>query len=392
MTGSDDRRHAIVVALALFTVGFGTNVSTPLLVRYQERLDLGQTTTLSIFVVYVAGILSTLLIAGPLSDRFGRRPIVVPFVAASGVASLILILGRDSLLALYVGRLLLGVVSGAVIGTGSAWIQEQAGRGNELRMASITTAVLYGGFGLGPAVTAAMEQLLPAPLVLPYLLHAAMAFALVPFVARVPETHRPQRRRPLRIELGIPPGRRTEFLLVLAPTAFWVYGFASSAFALFPVLLRDALDDVDVLVGGATAALTAWSGIMARPISERFGARRGSVIGLWSGTIGLAFGAVAFATDVWPLILPAAVLVGASSGILLTAGLTIISESTGDDTRGALTSAFYVAAYLGMTVPVLVSLLGRVVSTTSALIIVTAVALVTTVGLTNELRRPAALR
>ena len=386
---SDDRRSTIVLGVALFTVGYGTNVSTPLLVRYQERLDLGSTTTLSIFVVYVVGILSTLLIAGPLSDRFGRRPIVVPFVAASGVASLILILGRDSLLALYVGRLLLGVVSGAVIGTGSAWLQELAGRGNELRIASATTAVLYAGFGFGPAVTAIMELLLPAPLVLPYLAHAAMAFLIVPYVARVPETYVPAGpRRPLRIELGIPAGRRVEFLFVLAPTAFWVYGFASSAFALFPVLLRDALDDVDVLVGGASAALTAWAGVMARPVSRRYGARRASSIGLWSGTVGLAFGATAFATDVWPLVLPAAVLVGASSGILLTSGLTIISESTDDDTRGALTSPFYVAAYLGMTVPVLVSLLGRIVSLTAALWIVTAVALVTTIGLSAGLRVP----
>ncbi len=384
---SGERRPAIVLCIALFTVGYGTNVSTPLLVRYQERLDLGATTTLSIFVVYVVGILGTLLVAGPLSDRLGRRPIVVPFVAASGIASLILILGRDSLLALYVGRLLLGVVSGAVIGTGSAWLQELAGRGNELRVASVTTAVLYAGFGFGPAVTAVMEQRLPAPLVLPYLAHAAMAFAIVPFVARVPETYVPVGPpRPMRVELGIPAGRRVEFVLVLAPTAFWVYGFASSAFALFPVLLRDALDDVDVLVGGAAAALTAWAGVMARPVSRRFGARRASIIGLWSGTAGLALGSIAFATDVWPLVLPAAVLVGASSGVLLTAGLTIISESTDDRTRGALTSSFYVAAYLGMTVPVLVSLLGRVVSLTSALGIATATALLTTIGLSAGLR------
>ena len=384
-----DRRSAIVVGLALFTVGYGTNVSTPLLVRYQERLDLDPTTTLSIFVVYVVGILATLLVAGPLSDRLGRRPLVVPFVAASGVASLVLIVGRDSLLALYVGRLLLGVVSGAVIGTASAWLQELAGRGDERRVAAITTAVLYGGFGFGPAVTAAMEQLLPAPLVLPYLTHAAMAFAVVPFVARVPETFvPPEPRRPFRVELGIPPGRRVEFLLVLAPTAFWVYGFASSAFALFPVLLRDALDDVDVLVGGATAALTAWAGIMARPVSRRAGARLASIVGLWAGTSGLALGAIAFATDLWPLVLPAAVLVGAASGILLTAGLTIISESTDDDTRGALTSSFYVAAYLGMPGPILVTLLGRVVSTTSALALVTVAAAVVSIGLSTALRDP----
>ena len=82
-------------------------------------------------------------------------------------------------------------------------------------------------------------------------------------------------------------------------------------------------------------------------------------------------------------------LVGASSGILLTAGLTIISESTDDDTRGALTSAFYVAAYLGMTVPVLVSLLGRIVSTTTAVGLVTAAALVITIGLSAGLREGA---
>ena len=63
------KRDTFLVALGLFVVGYGTNVSTPFLVLYRDRLDLSANATQLIFVVYVVGILSTLMLAGQLSER-----------------------------------------------------------------------------------------------------------------------------------------------------------------------------------------------------------------------------------------------------------------------------------------------------------------------------------
>ena len=111
-------------------------------------------------MVYVIGILATLMIAGQLSDRFGRRRVMIPSLALSALASVLLIIGRDSYGFLIAGRVLLGIVSGLSlgVGVGAAWLQELMGRGNEMRAAIVTTIVTYGGFGIGPPTSAIYER------------------------------------------------------------------------------------------------------------------------------------------------------------------------------------------------------------------------------------------
>ena len=371
----------------LYTIAHGTNVSTPLLVLYQDRLGLGDGRTMGIFVAYVCGILITLLLAGPLSDRIGRRAVCVPSMILSAAASIILVFGRDEFVLLLVGRALLGAASGAFIGVGAAWIQELMGRGSELRAAAITTLTIYLGFGSGPVSTAVFEQWLPSPLVLPLMVHVVLVGLVLPGVLGVTET-RPEPTRPTRIgiEFGWPAGHRREFLMLIAPAAFWVFAFPSNSFALFPVLLRDAMEGFEVLVAGLSGAFTAWAGLLSRPMIARYGARSALPLAMAVGVVGLLLGAISFATDWWPLLLPAAALLGASSGTLMIGGLAITSELADDESRGALTATFYVFGYCGMATPIAITSLSGVWSTTTSLFLLTAVAAVAGVTVARTVR------
>ena len=95
---------------------------------------------------------------------------------------------------------------------------------------------------------------------------------------------------------------------------------------------------------------------------------------MWIGVGGYVIGTVAFVTDLWQLIPVAAVALGAASGTLLTAGLAIIESIADPSNRGALNATFYFAAYVGMAMPVAVTLSARLVSLNPALIGVTATA------------------
>ena len=92
-----------ILAVAVFLVAYGTNLSTPLLVTYRDRLDLGDSATMAIFTVYVVGILAVLPFAGQLSDRHGRQAITIPFVITSAVASLVMVFGQGNLVFLLLG-------------------------------------------------------------------------------------------------------------------------------------------------------------------------------------------------------------------------------------------------------------------------------------------------
>jgi hypothetical protein len=365
------------LALALFSVAFGTNVSTPLLLLYQDRLDLTTFTTTAVFAVYPIGLLPALLWSGPASDVLGRRRLIVPGIVASAFASLVMMAGRDSVAALFAGRFLLGVISGVVFVAASAWMQEIEPSVDPLWPSRLTSMVLYGGFGGSPFVAGVLAQWAPWKLTLPYLVHLALVCVGLWAMTRVPEVGFVRRAGPIRPDLGLPPGTRRAFFEVVAPTALAVFGFASLAIALFPILLRPAMHGIALFVTGANALLTAGATFAAQRIVARIGITRAAPLALGCGGLGCGLGVIAFAGDWWPLVFPAAVALGAASGLAMTSGLRFVDVLTAPQTRGAMTGSFYAVAYAAMTAPALVTSIAKtrtgyivVLSTMTALAVV----------------------
>jgi len=108
----------------MFTVGYGANQFVPLLAVYRRTLGLSDAQATAVFGVYAVGLVPGLLLTGPASDRYGRRPLMLGFAGLSLLATAVLITGRWGTPGLYAGRLLTGVVSGAVFSVGTAWVKE----------------------------------------------------------------------------------------------------------------------------------------------------------------------------------------------------------------------------------------------------------------------------
>jgi len=381
-----NRIHRARVGLALFAVAYGTNVSTPLLLLYQERLELSAWTVTALFAVYPLGLIPALILGGPSSDVLGRKRLLLPFLILSGLASLIFIPGADHLGLLYLGRLLLGVSSGVVFLTASAWMQELRDPDDPIGPARLTGVIMYSGFGLGPLLSGAMGQWLPAPTVAPFVLHISIVAAAIVALGKAQETVELSPGRRIRINLGIPPGRTRAFFGIVLPTALGVFGLASVAFGLFPVLLRPHMDGIELFVTGLVAGTTTSSTFVAQPLVTRLGPRRAAPLALFVGTAGYAFGTVAFTTGLWPLLLPAALLLGYGSGASLTSGLRFVDVLTDPDHRGALAGSFYAVAYAGMTMPVVAASLAGPTGFTPVLAAFTVLAGVGAIWLSRETR------
>ena len=112
------------IAFAMFAVGWGANQFSPMLIVYRHELRLTAGEVAGLFLVYALTLIPGLLVGGPASDRFGRRPVVWPFVALSPLATLLLVLGPRSLAVIAGGRALAGLCSGVVFGAATAWVQE----------------------------------------------------------------------------------------------------------------------------------------------------------------------------------------------------------------------------------------------------------------------------
>ncbi len=369
---------------ALFAVAAGTNVPTPLLLVYQERLGLSPEVLTAIFGFYAAGLVPALFLAGPLSDRLGRRRVALPGMVLSAVASVAFALAGDALQLLFAARFLQGVVSGVVFSVGSAWVAElslTAGDGAGGRRAAFA---MSGGFSLGPLVSGLLGQYAPAPTVLPYLLHTVLVAVGLSLAVRLPETV-DRVAAGVRRTGGAAPavpliGRGDGWLVatVLAPVAVCVYAFPTAVVSAVPVLVE--LPAAGVLVTGLLAGGTLGASTLAAGLQRRLGAWT-AVVGTVLGVAGYGSAAAFTATtDLWWLAL-SSLLLGSGGGMCLAAGLTLTARLAAPTRRGALNSLFLACAYVGFSAPYLIALAARASSPGVPLLVGAAAAAVLAVRL-----------
>lgn len=343
------------VALAMFGVSWGANQFAPLLLVYRTHAGLSETAVTAMFGVYALGLIPALLVSGPLSDRHGRRPVLRPVVAASVLASLVLISGTAWPGLLYAGRFLAGVASGVAFSAGSAWVKELSGSAPEGAGARRAAVALSAGFGGGPLIAGVIAQWLPWPTVLPYLVHVALMLVVAPLMWNAADPGAPAGAvgRPIRRLPAAATAPR--FLRGVAPWAPWVFGTATIGFATLPGLVAARAGGVPVAFNGAITGMTLFTGILVQPLARRLGDVRSPVLGLLAATGGLGLAALVAVTRS-PWLVPLAVLLlGASYGILLVSGLLEVERLADDHELAAMVAIFYALTYVGFAAPYLLA-------------------------------------
>ena len=374
--------------VALFAVASGTNVPTPLLLVYQERLDLSPEVLTAVFGFYAAGLVPALFLAGPLSDRLGRRRVALPGIALSALASLAFAAAGGSVALLFGARFLQGVVSGVVFSVVSAWVGElslASGEGAGGRRAAFA---MTAGFSLGPLVSGLLGQYAPAPTVLPYLVHVAVTCVGLALATRLPETvdfvaSGIRRTAGFAREPLFPPGDGALVVTVLAPVAVGVYAFPTTVVSALP-LLGD-LPASGVAVTGVVAGATLGAGTLVAGLQRRLGPWT-AVVGALLGTAGFGAAAAFVATDGLPWLVAATPLLGAGGGLCLAAGLTLTGRLASPTRRGALTSLFLACAYVGFAAPFLEATAARATSPVVPMVVGAALSAVLAVRLVPVVR------
>ena len=379
LSGTSWRR----VAFAMFAVGWGANQFSPILIVYRHELALSAGVLAGLFGVYAATLIPGLLIGGPVSDRIGRRPVVLPFVVLSPVATLLFVAGPRSLAVIAAGRALAGLCSGVVFGSATAWVQELS---DDPAVSARRSAVaLSAGFGLGPAVASVLAQWAGDPLVLPYLPHVVLGVVAVTVVWRAPETGvaRSAAGRPGAPATwpGWPPRalRSRRFWLAVAPAAPWVFGSATLAFVVLPQEVTSARS-LSVGFAGLATAMTIAGGLAAQPLARRLEARQrlaANIAGLGCAVAAslLAVGAVAASSPV--IAIACAVLYGLAYGFCLVSGLRESERLASPREHGAVVACFYVLTYVGFAGAYLVDGLDVLVGRTGAFVVLAVAGAVT---------------
>ncbi|MBG6217631.1 MFS family permease [Arthrobacter sp. CAN_A6] len=379
-------------ALAMFTVGYGANQFVPLLAVYRRTLGLSDAEATAVFVVYAVGLIPGLLVGGRISDRQGRRRLMLAFAALSLVATMVLISGQWGVGGLYAGRFLTGVVSGAIFSIGTAWIKELSGTATEGAGARRAALALTAGLGIGPLIAGLLAQWAPAPQVLPYLVHLVIAAVALVLLFRAPETRfpGPAPARPPRL---LPAAAATPaFRLIIVPMAPWVFGSVTLVFTTLGEHAVPRDNSLAVAFSGLLAAFALAAGALIQPAGRRLSsATRSPGAAAAVGLAVVAAGCLAAAgATAWPSLgsaAAAALLLGAGYGLCLIVGLAEVEELASPEELGAVVALYYSLAYAGLAIPYLLALAAPSVGYPVALLVTVAAAILTLIAVVAGSRR-----
>ncbi len=340
--------------LGFLSVGFAylavmalSAAPSPLYPIYQ-RVDGFSTFTITlVYAAFAFGVLTSLFLAGHLSDWHGRRRLLVPAVALAAVSCAIFLLWPQ-LPALFVARVLNGFATGVVTATATVWLAElhlDARRGQ-----LVASSINIGGLGAGPLLAGALAQWAGHPLRLPYAILLAMLLIALVAIALAPETReRPEPRpayRPQRA--SVPSAARSAF--GAAFLAFAVLGMFS---ALAGTLLAGTLGHSSRALAGGMIAIVFGSGVAFTLATTSWAPRRHLATGMVAVVLGMALVVLAAWTPSLTLFIVGGALVGAGAGAMFKGSLGTVIAVAAPESRAEAAAGLFLAGYIGLSVPVI---------------------------------------
>jgi MFS transporter, DHA1 family, tetracycline resistance protein len=331
----------VTVALDMLALG----IVIPVLPKLIESFMAGDTARAAV-IVGVFGTIWALIqffaspMAGALSDRFGRRPIILLSNLGLGLDYVLMALA-PTLSWLFVGRLISGVTS-ASVSTASAYIADVTPPSDRARNFGMLGAAFGVGFVLGPAVGGFLGAY---DLRLPFWGAAAMSFANFLYgVFVLPESLKPENRSTFSLAKANPVGSfrllaRSPVLIGLSATTF----LSQLAHIALPTIFVLSVgyryhwgpDDVGLILAGIGIAAVVVQAALVRPVVKLIGEWRALVLGLLAVASGFALYGIAWnGTLAW-----CAVPVTALGGLYNASSKSIISQQVSASEQGQLQGA-----------------------------------------------------
>lgn len=372
------------VWLALMLFALGTSLITPLIPLYKDALGFGDTVVTLFLVCYVAALVPSMLTLGQLSDRVGRKGVLIGALVVLGAAQLYLAT-EPGLSGLLTARALQGLAAGAFFGTCTAFLVDVAPPGQRGWVAVLASVSIRAGLGLGPGLGGVFAEYAGAPLRMPFLVHLIAIVLAIIIIATLPETVTVRSRRPLALKLGVPAEDHAVFWRVLVPSGMLFSLFDGVCLSLIPVFEVRELGVTNYALVGAAGFLILVSGAASQIVFRRLDATPAITWGLGVATVAFV-GVVVGAPFRSPaLVLSSVALTGGACGLVFKGGVDLCTRIAPVTDRGKLISSYYVACYLGgFSVPLLVvGILADIVGLTAALGTLTAAAAVASVWTTT---------
>jgi DHA1 family tetracycline resistance protein-like MFS transporter len=341
----------IFVTVLIDTIGFGIVLPVlPDLIMELTDVSVSQASLYGGWLAFAYAIMQFLCgpVIGNLSDRFGRRPVLLFSLFAFGLDYLLMGFA-PSIGWLFLGRGLAGV-AGAAHTTANAYIADVSPPEKRAQNFGLMGAAFGVGFILGPALGGLLGDLGPRA---PFFAAAVLAFVNMAYGLFVlPESLAPEARRPFHWHRANTLGtlvqlRQYPVVMALAGVVFaWTLGhqvlpatwafYTKEKFAWSSTEVGLSLAFAGVLMATVQAGLT-------RVLVPRLGERAAVIVGLTSGGIGYL--GYALASHGWMMY--AVMMVGMLQGLAFPSLNALMSQQIPKNSQGELQGA--VASIFSLT-------------------------------------------
>ena len=341
-----------MLAATLAFLFFASGAPSPLYVVYQSAWHFSPLTLTSVFAVYVLALMAALVLAGSLSDRVGRRPVLLVALPVQLLGMVLFALAHDVSL-LFAARIVQGLATGVATGAISASLIDLQPSHRPSLGALLSSAAPMLGLAAGALGSGLLVQYAPDPMRLVYWLLVGV-FALATLaVAVMPEPVEDRGARwatALRPQIGIPREVRSTFLAV-TPILIATWALGGLYLSLGPSLAATLLHSSSHVTGGLViVALTATGAIASvavrsrRPEHAMIGGAVLLAVGVGLTLLGLNQGSTA-------LFFVGSAIAGLGFGPGFGGAFKTIIMLAPAAGRAGLIAAIYVLAYLGFSLP-----------------------------------------
>jgi MFS family permease len=360
-------RRLLTIWLAWLVLMAGANLATPLYPVYAERFRFSPLVLTAIFATYAVVLVPALVLFGRLSDRFGRRPVVVAGLVTACLG-LALFAAAQNEWWLFGARAVQGLAVGMISGAATAALVELDPQGSRRRAALGAGLAQAGGSALGPLAAGVLAEWAPERLRLSYLVTLALTVVAAAFVLRLDE-RREGEREPWRPQWPRVPAEIRLPFLRLGLTAGAVWAAVALFLSIVPSYAESLLRTRNLALIASLAALALLTSFVAQAVAERqeVDHRRDQAIGCILLALGLCGLVSAAPTGSLALLASGAFVTGLGHGLAFLTAQQELNELAPAERRGEVTAAFIACIYfLVATFVVASGLLGSLFSLNTA--------------------------
>ncbi|MFD1551134.1 hypothetical protein DNU06_03950 [Putridiphycobacter roseus] len=196
----NSNKNIYIITGILFLITAAVNLEMPLFKQYADNENFGVGMVGFAFASYIGGLVPSALLLGGLSDRIGKKKVLLIALLLSTTSVLIMII-YPHIYALFYARILVGSAVALSISTGSSYLSEMFVTNKETNASLLVVIATSFGFGGGALFTSIVLVYVSTLIPITYWIVLSLSILWLFLTLTLPETETDRTKKIIQLPL-----------------------------------------------------------------------------------------------------------------------------------------------------------------------------------------------